>query len=178
MSTLWITAWLGLNQFRSGDLALKRFLVPLLLSVSSVVMVAPAFAETAAQPVSIELKALRISIENGKEKAAEAKQARPGDMIEYRAAYTNTSKSVVKGLVATLPIPADMQYTGVASPVGAEASTDGKSFAAIPLVRQVGGKAVEVPLSEYRALRWRVASLPVGKSVVVSARARVNGISQ
>jgi uncharacterized repeat protein (TIGR01451 family) len=170
-----------LNLFHCGDFALKRFLVPLLLSVSSVAMVAPVFAETtaqAAQPVRIELKALRISTENGKETSVEAKQARPGDMIEYRAAYTNTSKSVVKGLVATLPIPADMQYTGVAMPVGAEASTDGKSFAAIPLIRQVGGKAVEVPLSEYRALRWRVASLPVGKSVVVSARARVNGISQ
>lgn len=162
---------------------LKRLLVPLLVTLSSMAAVTTASAESAAkatdQPVRIELKAFRISAnEQGKEQAVEAKQARPSDIIEYRASYANTSKSLVKGLMATLPIPADMQYTGVSAPTNAEASTDGKTFAPTPLVRQVAGKTVPVPLTEYRALRWRIAELPVGKTALVSARARVNGVSQ
>jgi hypothetical protein len=171
-----------MTEVPSWRIALKRFLVPLLISLSSFGAVTAVHADPSAvkatQPVRIELKAFRITTAAGKEQAVEAKQARPSDIIEYRASYANTSKTAVKGLMATLPIPVDMQYTGVATPASAEASTDGKLFASMPLVRQVGGKVVQVPLSEYRALRWRVAELQVGKTVVVSARARVNGVSQ
>lgn len=132
-------------------------------------------AEPAAQPIKIDLKAYKIATQNGKESATEAKQARPGDVVEYRAAYANVSKNTVRNLAATLPIPADMEFTGTAVPAGAEGSIDGRTFAAMPLKRTVGDKVVEVPLSEYRALRWKIASLPAGKNAVVSVRTRVNG---
>ena len=133
----------------------------------------------AAQPVKIELKAFRIDTgADGKETQVEAKQARPNDLIEYQATYTNTSNRSIRGLTATLPIPADVSFTGVTAPTGAEASTDGKSFAAMPLKRQVGDKVIDVPLTEYRALRWKIADLAVSKSVTVRARTQVNGVSQ
>ena len=179
---MWRLFRLVIPEALSWRMTLKRFLIPLVMSLTSVAAVTPVLAapdaKVAQQPVQIELKAFRITAEKGKEKAVEAKQARPSDIIEYRATYTNTSKSSVKGLMATLPVPADMQYTGASAPAGVEASTDGKVFAATPLVRQVGGKAVPVPLAEYRALRWRIAELPSGKATVVSIRARVNGVSQ
>ena len=156
----------------------KNVLRQLLLAVTTtgVLLSAQAVqAETTAQPIKIDLKAYRIATQNGKEVATEAKQARPGDVVEYRATYANVSKNTVRNLAATLPIPVDMEFTGTAMPAGAEASTDGKTFAAMPLKRTLGDKVVDVPLVEYRALRWKVASLATGKSAVVSVRARVNG---
>ena len=133
----------------------------------------------AAQPVKIELKAFRIDTDaEGKETQVEAKQARPDDLIEYQATYTNTSNRAIRGLTATLPIPADVSFTGVVAPTGATASTDGENFAAMPLKRQVGDKVVEVPLTEYRALRWKIADVAASKSVTVRARTQVNGVSQ
>lgn len=133
----------------------------------------------AAQPVKIELKAFRVDTNaEGKEDLIEATQARPNDVIEYQATYTNTSNRVIRGLTATLPIPADVSFTGVAAPTGAEASTDGENFAAMPLKRQVGDKVVDVPLTEYRALRWKIADVAASKSVTVRARTQVNGVSQ
>lgn len=159
---------------------MNRTLIAVLVGVSTAMLSAlPVYAENpSTAPVRIELKAFQIQADKtGKETATEAKQAKPGDVVEYRATYTNASKSTVRGLAATLPIPADMQFTGNALPAGAEASTDGKTFAAMPLKRKVADKVVDVPLAEYRALRWRVADLPAGKGVVVSARTRVNGIN-
>lgn len=133
----------------------------------------------AAQPVKIELKAFRVDTNaEGKEDLTEATQARPNDVIEYQATYTNTSNRVIRGLTATLPIPADVSFTGVAAPTGAEASTDGENFAAMPLKRQVGDKVVDVPFTEYRALRWKIADVAASKSVIVRARTQVNGVSQ
>ncbi len=157
---------------------MKQFLISVVASLTMTLVAAPSYAEQAKQPVRAELQALKISVnKDGKETAAEAKEARPGDLIEYRATYTNTSKKTISGLAATLPIPKDMQFTGTATPAGAEASTDGKTFAMMPLKRKVGDKVVDVPLADYRALRWRVAELPTGKSTVVTARTRVNGVN-
>ncbi|MEC7120090.1 MAG: hypothetical protein VXW65_09340 [Pseudomonadota bacterium] len=158
---------------------LSLVVVGLMASIVTGSALAEQAAQPAAQPVKIELKAFRIDTDaEGKETAVEAKQARPQDLIEYHATYTNTSNRVIRGLAATLPIPADMSFTGTSAPTGAEASTDGENFAAMPLKRQVGDKVVDVPLTEYRALRWKIADLPVSKSVTVRARTRVNGVSQ
>ena len=150
---------------------LRASLHTLLLGVA---VSTPVWAEVA-QPIKIDLKAYRIVTQNGKETASEAKQARPGDVIEYRATYANVGATPVANLLATLPIPNDMEFTGATQPTGAEASTDGKTFAPMPLKRTVAGKVVEVPLIEYRALRWKIATLPAGKTAVVSVRTRVNG---
>lgn len=101
-------------------------------------------------------------------------------MLEYRAVYSNASKKNVTNLAATLPVPAGMEYVGLSvKPAGAQASADGKSFSAIPLMRKkADGKTDEqVPLADYRALRWTVSSLQPGQSFEVSARMRVSAVA-
>lgn len=137
---------------------------------------ATVLANTAAKdPVSIELVAYKLSTNiKGEVEAQAATQAKPNDVIEYRATYTNNTDKTIKGLQATLPIPPDTQFLAKSSPAQAQASTDGVNFAAMPLKRKVGGQTVNVPLQEYRALRWTIAELPAGKSVVVTAQTRVS----
>lgn len=137
---------------------------------------APAVAQS---PLKIQLEVFKVTLQNNKEALVSAAQARPGDLLEYRATYSNTSKNTLRNIAATLPIPASLAYSnGSASPAGALASTDKNTYATIPLKRVVklpdGKTRVElIPFSEYRSLRWNVAQLEAGKSFRVSARARV-----
>jgi len=115
---------------------------------------------------------------DGSERLVAAQAARPGDLIQYTATYSNTGKAAVRDLDATLPIPAGTEYVASsARPQDAEASIDGHSFAAMPLVRHVvrDGKPVEeaVPLREYRALRWHAAELGAGQTLEFKARVKV-----
>lgn len=133
--------------------------------------------------VKIEMKAEKVVTQMDKEVMSSAKQAGPGDVVQYTATYKNTDKAPAKQVLATLPIPAATEFMiGTASPAGATASTDGTNFSAIPLKRWVKnseGKMVEqvIPLSEYRALRWSLGDLPGGESRTVSARVKIRTAS-
>jgi len=136
-------------------------------------------AKPAAGSVAVELSAQRVTKAQGKEVLVAADQAKPGELIEYRALYRNDGASEAKGLMATLPIPRGTQYVaGSATPRGVEASLDGRTFAPVPLTRTVktaDGRTVvqEVPVSEYRTLRWPLGVLPTKQSRTVAARVRV-----
>jgi uncharacterized repeat protein (TIGR01451 family) len=135
-------------------------------------------AQSAAGPLESRLDARKVVMEAGAERLVDAKDAKPGDVIEYVATYRNTGKEPIRDLQATLPIPVETEWlSGSARPSGAQASLDGQAFAATPLKRKVkrGAQEVEevVPLREYRALRWRLAELAPGKSVTYTARVRV-----
>lgn len=137
-------------------------------------------AAAADQDVAVSLEAHKVTTDaRGKEALAPGDQAKPGDVIEYRARYTNQGTSGVKQLVATLPIPAGVEYLATsARPAVVHASLDGKSFAPIPLkrtVRLADGREVtrEIPASEYRWLRWTIGSLAPRSSEIVRARVRV-----
>ena len=146
------------------------------------------YAQTAApkppaQKPDIEsvLTAKKVEIaDDKKERLIEAKTAKPGEVIEYVATYTNKGKTAVRDVVATLPIPADtILLRNTPRPATATASVGDAKFAAIPLKRKVklpSGKEeeIEIPVSEYRALQWSLGELAAGKSVVVSARVRVS----
>ncbi len=134
----------------------------------------------AAGGVTVELTAQRVTKDTrGAEALVSADQAKPGELLEYRALYRNSGTSEAKGLAATLPIPRGTQFVkGSASPVKFEASLDGRTFAAVPLMRKekdAKGRTVlrEVPASEYRALRWPLGTLAVKQSRTVTARVRV-----
>ena len=105
--------------------------------------------------------------------------AKPDDVLEEVATYTNTSKSALKSVEATLPIPPNTELVMASvKPTSAKASIDGKSFSKLPLtrkVRQANGVEVEqpVPLSEYRYLRWYPGELQPGKPLSFSARFKV-----
>lgn len=133
-------------------------------------------------PVVPEMKAFKVVSEQGGESLAAASTVKPGEVIEYQVKYANRGAKAVKKLQATLPIPANLEFvSGTAKPAGAEASVDGKNFAAMPLKQQVKAadgstKTVLVPTSEYRFLRWSVDGIEPGKSAQVSARARLAAV--
>jgi hypothetical protein len=91
-----------------------------------------------------------------------------GTVVQYKAAYTSTINKDINDLMVTLPIPTNMTFTGEALPASAQASTDGKNYADMPLMRKVNDKLVKIPLSEYRSLRWNIKLLPANKSAVVA----------
>ena len=139
-------------------------------------------AVTAQKPdIESVLTAKKVELaDDKKERLIEAKTAKPGEVIEYVATYSNKGKTAVRDVLATLPIPADTIFVrDTPRPATARASVGDGKFAAIPLKRKVklpSGKEeeIEIPLSEYRALQWSLGELAAGKSVVVSARVRVS----
>lgn len=157
---------------------LRHFPTPAVLAFVALSFAAPtAFADAAVQ---VKMTAHRITTtDRGEERLAQAEQAKPGETIEYRARYVNRGAAPVRELLASIPIPAGTAYVpGSAAPAEAFASLDGRAFAPIPLKRRVrlpNGKEaeVEVPASEYRALRWAIGTLAASGEQTVSARVRV-----
>ncbi len=147
---------------------------------ASVLMLLAAASEARAE-VTVELSAQRIAAEGaGKEARIEAREAKPGEVLEYRAIYRNTGKQVVRQVQAVLPIPAGaFSYVAAsARPARVYASVDGKQFDAVPLMRTVTlpdgrREARPVPLAEYRFLRWELSNMQPGAEAVVSARMRL-----
>ena len=97
-----------------------------------------ASAQTA-NDVVVTLKAQKVlRSADGKEILKVADRAVPGEVIQYDAQYKNQSKKGIRNLEPTLPIPSGLQYVAdSASPPPAKASLDGKTFAPVPLKRQV-----------------------------------------
>ncbi|HZZ95011.1 MAG TPA: hypothetical protein VFE23_20800 [Usitatibacter sp.] len=131
------------------------------------------------QPLESTLEQHRVvKAGDGTEKLEPAAAVKPGDVIEYDAIYRNTGHAPLSGVTATLPIPSNTEFVaGSAKPSNAKASVDGRAFADMPLVRKVvrDGRSIEeqVPVREYRYLRWYPGELGGDKSVKFSARVRV-----
>lgn len=157
-------------------------LIGCMLTLSSVAQKLPA---ATGEPLEIKLVRNKIILADGKEARQDAAVAKPGDILEEVATYTNRSAGLLKGLEATLPVPPNTELVMASlTPANAKASVDGKIFAAVPLkrkVKQPNGVEIEqaVPLSEYRYLRWYPGELPAQKSLVFTARFKVaNDVSQ
>jgi uncharacterized repeat protein (TIGR01451 family) len=151
---------------------------------------APTLAQTVtASPAKQEIEAVLTSKKvvingNNKETLIDAKEIKPGEIVEYRATYTNKSKAPVTKLVGTLPIPDGTEYVGgSANPaIGVLATLGDGKFAPIPLKRKVklaDGREVErdVPLADYRSLRWNLGDLGPGQSVSVTGRVRLPALN-
>lgn len=129
--------------------------------------------------VKVVLTANKIVVVNGKEQMEASDKAKPGEVIEYVAEYRNTGNAPVTNVVATLPVPAGMEFLPeTAQPQQLMASTDEHNFAPVPLKRKVSGpdgKTVEqlVPYSEYRSLRWTLGKISGGDTRSVKARMKV-----
>ena len=76
-------------------------------------------------------------------------------------------------LAVTLPVPTSMVYIGEASPMPTLATLDGKTFEAIPIKRIIDGKEVQIPASQYRAVRWVIPNLAAQQEATVSMNAKV-----
>ena len=117
--------------------------------------------------VRVQLTQVKVMLDAQRtELLVSADAVKPGDVIEYRATYTNSGATTVVNLLATLPIPVGAEWIpDTAKPSNAEASRDGKLFAAIPLKQSIahpdGTTSMEVvPVAEYRYLRWTIRELP------------------
>jgi uncharacterized repeat protein (TIGR01451 family) len=140
-----------------------------------------AHADNAAVKKDVEVTLQQFKV--GKRAQAEvlesAAQIKPGEVIEYQATYHNTTKHVISQLQATLPIPKETEYIpNTANPVGVQASVDGVNYAPVPLRRMVklaNGQMTEqdVPVVEYRSLRWALGDLSANQKKTVSARIRL-----
>jgi len=144
------------------------------IAVTAISLCLPSLAE-----VKVVLTASKVVLVNGKELKESGEKARPGEVIEYVAEYRNTSKAPVTNVVATLPVPAGMEFVpDTVQPLQVMASTDERNYAPLPLKRMVkgtDGKMVEqiVPYSEYRSLRWTLGEIQGGGSKIVKARMKV-----
>lgn len=133
----------------------------------------------ATDPLLIKLVRSKVILKSGREVFESATTAKPGDILEEVATYTNTTRSSLKGFEATLPVPGNTELVMASiKPANAMASVDGKTFAKLPLVqivRQSNGVEVEqpVPLGQYRYLRWYPGEIAAEKSMTVSARFKV-----
>ncbi|MEC5384919.1 hypothetical protein VVD49_04250 [Uliginosibacterium sp. H3] len=132
--------------------------------------------------ISVQLDAFKVSVAagGGREVLTPAEAVLPGDTLEYRAVYKNNGKTLARNVEATLPIPAGntAYLADSASPRNPLASSDGNRFEAMPLKRIVIGQDGQrqtqiVPLSEYRALRWKLGDLAAGASMTVTTRVRI-----
>jgi len=151
----------------------SNFLRHTLFAISaSVLLLSTANADDA---LKMDLTANKvIETAEGKTTYLPVRNAPAGTVIQYKATYSNKINKDIQDLAVVLPIPANMTFNGEVSPTSAQASTDGKNYADMPLMRKVDGKVVKVPFSEYRSLRWNIKLLPANKSATVSLNTIVN----
>ena len=131
-----------------------------------------AFVTAQSEPVTVKLEAYVVSTitkEDGttEEQFSEAKEARPGQVVEYRVVVTNVSDETLpaSNAVITGPIPATTAYIADSATPTSEAarlefSADGgQTFSVPPLMIKVKndkGEEVEVEATpdQYTAARW------------------------
>ena len=153
----------------------------LLIAASFFALSDEALSQPQSPPSGFTSKLSVSTIEAGDEKTPPkpATTAKPGDVLEYSASYSNAGKTSVERVQAVIPIPpGTVLLADSAKPASPQATVDGVSFSATPLKRVVklaDGKSREelVPLSEYRALRWPIGTIAPSQNVVVSLRVKV-----
>jgi uncharacterized repeat protein (TIGR01451 family) len=148
------------------------------LFLCALCLATPAFAQGG--QVQSKLTVAQVVDVNGRTVAVSAAQAHPGDVVEYRATYSNSGATGVAHLLATIPVPIGTAYVaGSAKPESAvEASADGVHFAPMPLmhmVKDANGKQVQkpVPLTDYRAVQWQIPTLGAHADATTSLRVRI-----
>lgn len=145
------------------------------LFVVCLLMASAAFAQ-----LNSQLTQQKVVVTGGKETLVSADKVSPGDVIEYTAEYTNNGKTPASDVKANLRVPqGTVLIAGSAVPVEFFATADNQHFAKFPLKRTVknpDGTTVEkeLPLSDYKALRWDLGTIAPGASKKVKARVRVS----
>lgn len=160
--------------------SLRSTLRATLLAGLFAALAAAAWAQPNVQSVLVAEKLVRAP--SGQVSRTAADSVKPGDLVAYTATYRNAGKDAARSLVLTLPVPAGMEYQGRQAEEKlppATASLDGKTYSQIPLTRKVknaqGQEVVqEVPIAEYRFLRWNVPQLAAGANVSVQLTAKVS----
>ena len=152
------------------------------LLVAGLLLAQSAWAQSPS--VTSTLQAQRVDVVAGNAVRKPADAGKPGDVVEYTGTYRNVGTTAAGKLLATIPVPVGTTFVdGSVAPAGAQASTDGVRFAAMPLlrtVRQADGSTRQepLPLAEYRYLRWELGSLAAGGEAVVRLRVRIDSAAE
>lgn len=96
-----------------------------------------------------------------------------GDILEYQGLFTNNSGERVRSMDITLSIDNGLELIGGISPKTAQASLDNSRFVRMPIRANIDGQIQELPLSQYKALKWTVEEIGLGATAVVKYRAKV-----
>ena len=134
-------------------------------------------------PIVVILKQFKVlKDDKGETQFLDAALVLPGDVLEYRASYSNRSASAV-AVLATMPIPESTEYiqesAASRSKVPHTVALKNAQFAKEPLIQKTtsaSGATLSqpVPYAAYRYVRWDLGKLAPGESVEVSVRARVS----
>lgn len=148
------------------------------LLVAGLLLAQSAWAQSPSVTSTLQAHRVDVVAGNAVRKAADA--GTPGDVVEYVGTYRNVGTTAAGRLLATIPVPVGTTFVeGSVAPAGAQASTDGVHFAAMPLLRAVrqpdGSTRQEpLPLTAYRYLRWDLGSLAPGGEAAVRLRVRID----
>jgi len=145
---------------------------------------APLAAQNA-EPKPLVITASNLTADSAKGAGAERKNAmaRPGDVLGYSLAFTNTTSGTVNNVQFVDPLPRGLVYrTGSAradKSVRIEYSIDGgKSYTARPMIAVTeAGRRVEkpAPAESYTHIRWTMSGpLASGAQVTAGFQAEVS----
>lgn len=163
---------------RAGLIVLGLFSLALLWAM-------PAAAQTP-QSKALVISASNLTADSAKVAGAQrqdASMARPGDLLAYALAFTNTTKGTVNNVQFVNPLPSGLVYKASSAradkPVRIEYSIDGgKSYSARPMIAVVEqGRRVEkpAPVQSYSHIRWTVSGpMAAGAQVTTGFQAEVS----
>lgn len=133
-------------------------------------------------PIVIHLQQFKVTKdEKGEAKFEEATAVLPGELLEYRATYSNQGTTALP-VVATLPIPEGLEYVKESAKsknkIAHTVAQKDAQFSNEPLVQRVvtaSGATLSqpIPYASYRYVRWDLGRLSPGNSIEVSVRAKV-----
>ena len=134
-------------------------------------------------PIEVILKQFKVvKGESGNVNLVDVKAVMPGDVLEYRAVYSNRGATALP-VVATLPIPDSLEYLKDSANANAEfahtVALKDSRYSKEPLVQKIltaSGATVSQPFpyAAYRYVRWDLGNLSPGKSVELSVRVKVS----
>lgn len=135
----------------------------LLLAAAPAVAQGPAASRQDALVMTMQNRTAEAEAARGQPRANAV--ARPGDVLRYRLTFTNVTRTPVRGVVLSNPVPAGMRLVGETARASRndarlEYSIDGgQSWAAQPMEEVVeAGRTVRRPASPetYTHVRWTI----------------------
>jgi uncharacterized repeat protein (TIGR01451 family) len=134
-------------------------------------------------PIVISLKQFKVlNDEKGETKFLDAALVLPGDVIEYRASYSNRGSSAL-AVIATIPIPESTEYlkesASTRSGIPHTVALKDAQFSKEPLLQKTTAASgvtlyQPIPYASYRYVRWDLGKVAPGGLVEVSVRAKVS----
>lgn len=148
-------------------------------------LVLPLLASAALEArLESKMEAFLVSEQDSREVFKPADAAEPGDTLEYRLSYSNTTEKALSALQVAVPVSENTLYleksAKTAVPSRFEVSIDnGKTWQMPPVKREYKDKegnrvSQVVPVSEYTHLRWVVNNpIQAGEQQTFSYRIRI-----